>query len=149
MPAGRFPCNQVVFCDRRHERIDRDDVLPRRQARGRHFVVDLGGVVQITSLFGHFSVLGGLTRIHTALKIKTEMPPRGENCPSVARALTGSEADQIIATARAIPLSWVLTIEPPYGQLSLSPIAERPVRHRCFIASPSWGSIRRDNGLAA
>lgn len=112
-------------------------------------MVDLGRLVQITSLFAGFSVLGGLTRIRTALKIKTEMPPRGENCPSAARALSVTEAAEIIATARTIPLSWVLTVEPPYGQLSLSPIAERPVRHRCFIASPSWGSIRRDNGLAS
>lgn len=72
-----------------------------------------------------------------------------EASPSVARALSELEAECLAAIALAIPASWVVTVEPPYGQLAISPVEERNRFHRCWVASGGQRRIYRDNGLTA
>lgn len=69
---------------------------------------------------------------------------RGRVSPSVARSLSRPEAEQLIATARGLPPTWVVAIEPPYGQLAISPVNQRYRHHRCFVASVAAGRIYRD-----
>ena len=90
-----------------------------------------------------------MTGIARDVKIKTEMPSLGESSLSAAKALSSSEVEQLKATAMTLPLSWVVCIEPPYGQLAISPGTERKIRHRCWVASTAQGRIFRDNGLSA
>lgn len=57
------------------------------------------------------------------------------------------DAAEIIAIARAIPDDWCVMIEPPYGQVSIGPLAGRKRFHRCWVASKHLGRITRDDGL--
>jgi hypothetical protein len=81
------------------------------------------------------------------VKIQPEVASRGEHSPSAARALLPYEVEQITAMAVGLPDSWVVCIEPPFGQMSISPGTERKIRHRCWVASPASRRIFRDNGL--
>lgn len=56
------------------------------------------------------------------------------------------EADQLIATARTLPTSWCLVVEPPHGQIAITPSAERKIFHRCYVASVALGRIFHDDG---
>jgi hypothetical protein len=76
------------------------------------------------------------------------MATPGEPAPSVARALSDLERECLAAIALALPASWVVTIEPPHGQVSITPVAERHRFHRCWVASGSQRRIFRDDGLA-
>jgi hypothetical protein len=60
--------------------------------------------------------------------------------------LLASEAEQLIATARTLPTSWCLVVEPPFGQLAITPSAERRIYHRCHVAAVAVGRIFRDDG---
>lgn len=71
----------------------------------------------------------------------------GGQSPSVARSLSPSEGAQIIAIARALPNDWCVTIEPPYGQLSIGPLLGRRRYHRALVASPAFGRITRDSSV--
>lgn len=82
-----------------------------------------------------------------AVKIQPTVASRGEPSPSVARALSDLEAECLAAIALALPASWVVTVEPPYGQLSITPVAERHRFHRCWVASGSQRRIYRDEAL--
>lgn len=79
------------------------------------------------------------------VKIESAVPPRGEISPSVARALTDLEAEMLAALALALPASWVVTVEPPHGQISISPVSERKRFHRCWVADGSQRRIFRDD----
>lgn len=83
-----------------------------------------------------------------AVKIQPKVASRGETVPSVARLLSDLEAESLAAIALSLPASWVVTVEPPYGQLSMTPVAERHRFHRCWVASGSQRRIYRDDGLA-
>lgn len=89
-----------------------------------------------------------LTNIAGDVKLKSTMPPRGRLSPSVARALSDLETADVIAIARALPLDWQVAIEPPFGQVSISPRQGARRFHRCIVASRSIGRITRDNALA-
>lgn len=82
-----------------------------------------------------------------AVKIKPAVATTGETSPSVARALSALEQECLAAIALALPASWVVTIEPPHGQVAITPVAERNRFHRCWVASGSQRRIYRDNAL--
>jgi hypothetical protein len=68
-----------------------------------------------------------------------------EASPSVARALSELEAECLAAIALALPSSWVVVIEPPFGQVAITPVSERPRFHRSWVASGSQRRIYRDD----
>jgi len=47
-------------------------------------------------------------------------------------------------TALRLPTSWVVTIEPPFGQLAITPVRQRPRFHRCWVASGAERRIYHD-----
>lgn len=71
---------------------------------------------------------------------------RGEHSPSVARALSDLERECLAALALSLPASWVVVIEPPYGQVAITPVKERHRHHRCWVASGSQRRIFKDDG---
>lgn len=71
----------------------------------------------------------------------------GRDSPSVARALSDLEKECLAAIALSLPASWVVTVEPPYGQVSITPVAERHRFHRCWVASGSQRRIFREDAL--
>lgn len=75
------------------------------------------------------------------------MATEGRDSPSVARALSDLEKECLAAIALALPASWVVTVEPPYGQVSITPVAERNRFHRCWVASGAQRRIFRDDAL--
>jgi hypothetical protein len=72
----------------------------------------------------------------------------GRLSPSVARSLSDLEARDLISIAKGLPADWVVTVEPPYGQLSIGPLVGRRRFHRSWVASPSWGRLRRDDSVS-
>jgi len=72
----------------------------------------------------------------------------GEASPSVARALSDLETADVIATARALPTGWVVTIEPPYGQLAIHPRIGAHRYRRCWVGSPDTRSLFHDGPAA-
>lgn len=91
----------------------------------------------------------GLDRIRRGAKIEPVAATWGEHSPSVARALSRSDVADLAAIANGLPESWVVTIEPPHGQLAIVPIAQRRRYHRAYVASRKLGRIYRDSGLDA
>lgn len=75
------------------------------------------------------------------------MATEGEHSPSVARALSDLEAECLAAIALALPASWVVQVEPPYGQVAIMPVTERHRFHRCWVASGSQRRVFRDDAL--
>ena len=71
----------------------------------------------------------------------------GQRNPSVARRLSASEAADLAAIALALPDSWCVWVEPPYGQLAFGPRATRPRYHRAWVAFGSERVITRSTGL--
>jgi len=82
------------------------------------------------------------------LILKSTMPPWGGNSPSVARSLSAPERDDLAALALSLPASWVVVVEPPYGQLAITPSKERRRYHRAWVASGERRRIFHDNGIA-
>jgi len=80
-------------------------------------------------------------------KIQPNVGVRGEASPSVARALSDLEAECLAAIALALPASWVVTVEPPHGQLAITPVSERHRFHRCWVGSGAQRRIYRDDAL--
>lgn len=80
-------------------------------------------------------------------KIETNVARRGETSPSVARALSELESECLAAIALALPSSWVVSVEPPFGQISITPVEGRKRFHRSWVASGSQRRIYRDNVL--
>lgn len=74
---------------------------------------------------------------------------RGEISASAASSLSSSEAYDLKVLALALPESWAVQIEPPYGQLALVPLSSRRRYHRCWVASRRIGRIVRDSALIA
>lgn len=72
----------------------------------------------------------------------------GRGSPSVARSLSISEQRDLVALAKSIPSTWAVVVEPPYGQLAITPLAERKRFHRCWVASVAAGRIYHDDGLS-
>ena len=91
---------------------------------------------------------GGCGILQTDLRSAT-MGTSREASPSVARALSDLEQECLAAIALALPASWVVQVEPPYGQVSITPVAERNRFHRCWVASGSQRRIFRDDSLAS
>lgn len=56
--------------------------------------------------------------------------------PSVARALEPGEIEDLRALGPTIPLSHRVVIEPPYGQLALTPRAEGVRYYRVWVVDP-------------
>lgn len=81
------------------------------------------------------------------VKLKSTMGTPGRDSPSVARALSDLEKECLAAIALALPASWVVTIEPPHGQVAIVPVAERHRFHRCWVASGDQRRIFRDDSL--
>lgn len=80
------------------------------------------------------------------VKIQPTVAPREGTVPSVARALDDLERECLAAIALSLPASWVVVIEPPFGQVAITPVAERHRFHRCWVGSGSQRRIFRDNG---
>lgn len=83
-----------------------------------------------------------------AVKIQPTVGVQGEQSPSVARALSDLERECLAAIALSLPASWVVAVEPPYGQVAITPVAERHRFHRCWVASGSERRIFHDDGRA-
>lgn len=79
-------------------------------------------------------------------KIQPTVASWGEPSPSVARALSDLEKECLAAIALALPSSWVVVVEPPFGQVAIMPVQERHRFHRCFVASGKQRRIFRDDG---
>ena len=88
-----------------------------------------------------------MRRVALDVKIQPNVAPREGDSPSVARALSDLEREALAAIALAIPASWVVCVEPPYGQVSITPVQERHRFHRCWVASGSQRRIFREDGL--
>lgn len=73
----------------------------------------------------------------------------GEASASVASALSDLERECLAAIALALPASWVVSVEPPHGQVAITPVLERHRFHRCWVASGSQRRIFRDDGLTS
>lgn len=67
--------------------------------------------------------------------------------PSVARTLGSEEVKSLAALALALPHGWVVVVEPPYGQLAITPRVGRRRFHRAWVASGDGRRIYRDCGL--
>lgn len=52
----------------------------------------------------------------------------------------------LAALALALPASWVVCVEPPHGQIAITPVAERHRFHRCWVADGHQRRIFRDDG---
>lgn len=78
---------------------------------------------------------------------RAHMATVGRDSPSVARALSDLERECLAAIALSLPASWVVTIEPPHGQVAITPVAERHRFHRCWVASGSQRRVFRDDAL--
>ena len=76
------------------------------------------------------------------------MGDSGRGSPSVARALSVFEVEQLRATVGSLPPDWCLQIEPPYGQLSMGPLAGRRRYHRAWIASGAYNRIAHEDARA-
>jgi hypothetical protein len=87
-----------------------------------------------------------MRKLACAVKIKPTVATREEPVPSVARALSDLERECLAAIALALPASWVVCVEPPFGQVSITPVQERHRFHRCFVASGSQRRIFREDG---
>jgi hypothetical protein len=61
-----------------------------------------------------------------------------------AAPLSVAERDDLIAVAVSLPDSWVAALEPPYGQLAITPVDERRRYHRCWVASAAARRLARD-----
>lgn len=86
-----------------------------------------------------------MRRIGKVLTLKSIRARRGDTSPSVARALSDLEAECLAAIALALPASWVVTIEPPNGQVAITPVAERHRFHRCWVGSGAQRRIFKDD----
>jgi len=71
------------------------------------------------------------------------MRPGEVTAPSAARHLQALEAAQLADTAKALPASWVVQIEAPYGQLAITPRDGAPIHVRCWVADPVARVVRR------
>lgn len=80
-------------------------------------------------------------------KIKDNVAVGEATSASVASALSDLEKECLAAIALALPASWVVVVEPPYGQLSITPVLERNRFHRCWVASGSQRRIYREDAL--
>ena len=67
--------------------------------------------------------------------------------PSVARSLSLLEQRDLAAIALGLPSTWCVQIEPPFGQLAITPKAGRRRYHRAWVADPATRRIARDDGL--
>jgi hypothetical protein len=86
----------------------------------------------------------GIDNARERLTIKPIVATWAGHRPSAARALSSFEAEQLAATARALPEDWVVVVEPPHGQLAITPNAGRHGFHRCWVASGALRRISRD-----
>lgn len=71
-----------------------------------------------------------------------------EASPSVARALSDLEAECLAAIALALPAAWVVVVEPPHGQIAITPVSGRHRFHRSWVADGTQRRIYRDDSLA-
>lgn len=72
----------------------------------------------------------------------------GKPSPSAARTLSSSEVYDLQTVAAALPSGWVVTLQPPYGQLTIEPAVGRRRFHRCWVGSIDLRRLFRDSGLA-
>jgi hypothetical protein len=63
--------------------------------------------------------------------------------PSAARRLTALEAQQLGATAKALPDGWVVHVEAPHGQLALVPARDIVWQVGTWFADKRIGACRR------
>jgi hypothetical protein len=61
---------------------------------------------------------------------------RGRESPSAARTFSPGAIAQIAAVARALPASWCVAIEPPYGQLVITPRRGYRFRYLTLVVLP-------------
>jgi hypothetical protein len=76
--------------------------------------------------------------------MKNVVPPRESGVPSAARVLKPVEAAELGATAVNLPPGWTVTIEPPYGQLSLCPPGLRYRAVGCWIVDRERRVVTRE-----
>ncbi len=81
------------------------------------------------------------------VKIKSYMGTSGRDSPSAARALSALEVTDLTTVALGLPDTWVATLEPPYGQLAITPNVGRRIHLRCHVASGSRRVLYRDGRL--
>jgi hypothetical protein len=87
-----------------------------------------------------------LTGFSAELQNQDHMGTSGKRCPSVARSLSDSERIDLAASASALPDDWVVVIEPPYGQLAITPRKGSMRFHRSWVAHGASSRIFHDNG---
>lgn len=116
--------------------------------------MEVADALQVVALpMGHSRSVGARSKIPLTgdalasidRKIESIAHVREAASASVARALSDLEAECLAAIALALPASWVVTIEPPHGQVAITPVAERSRFHRCWVASGSQRRIYRDD----
>lgn len=64
--------------------------------------------------------------------------------PSAARLLLPEEAAELGATAVNLPDGWTVTIEPPHGQLALTPPGLRYRAVGCYIVDRERRVVTRE-----
>jgi len=78
------------------------------------------------------------------------MPPTWESAVSPAgRGLQAREASDLATLAKALPESWAVQLEPPYGQVSIGPFEERRRYVRCWVAARATMCIFKERWRAS
>lgn len=75
-----------------------------------------------------------------ALTIENVETPGRAVSSCAAGSLSADEQAQLRRTASGLPTGWVLTLDPPWGQVRIQPIGGTHWHHRCFAAGPSGKS---------
>ena len=78
-----------------------------------------------------------------AATIKNVVAAGKGTVPSAARRLTRSEASELGETAKALPDGWLVTVEAPYGQLSIAPGSTAKEGVGLWFADKRIGACRR------
>ena len=77
-----------------------------------------------------------LLRAHNIHKIKSVTRRPGRVSASAASTFSSSEVDELRTVARALPGSWCVQVNPPYGQVSISPVAGAKFSYGCLVVAP-------------
>lgn len=60
----------------------------------------------------------------------------GKHSASAASTFSAFERSELVATALGLPSTWVVTVEPPYGQIRIEPVKGAHWKAETLVATP-------------
>lgn len=66
-------------------------------------------------------------------RIKPAVTDQGKASPSAARTFSSEEVNDLLELALALPPGWHVAVEPPFGQVRLSPNRGAPYFHDALV----------------